>query len=385
MNQFDFSTSPRILFRSGAVKDIGKVASEFGKKALLVTGTHIQVASSVKQYLVLSGFTATDFIREGEPTDQTIKDGVKLAKSLRIDLVVACGGGSSIDTGKAISALLTNPGELEDYLEVVGKGLPLLNQAAPFIAVPTTAGTGSEVTRNAVIRILGQGIKVSLRGQKIIPRIAIVDPELTLQLPPEVTAYTGMDALTQLMEPYLTFKANPFTDSLCLEGMVRSTKSLVKAFESGEDITAREDLSLASLFSGIALANSGLGGVHGIAGVIGGMTPAPHGALCARLLPYVFEMNANLISQESKDSIAYEKLKVITRILLDSDTHEFGETVKYLEKLAEQLKIGRLQAYGVNAKDFPFIVENSLSSSSMKGNPVLLNSEQLQRILEKAF
>jgi alcohol dehydrogenase class IV len=385
MIQFDFSTSPRILFRLGAIKEIGKIASEFGNRVLLVMGKHLQVASAAIQNLIESGFTITEYIREGEPTDQIIKDGLNLAKSAGVDMVVACGGGSSIDTGKAISAMMTNPGELEDYLEVVGKSLPLLNQAAPFIAIPTTAGTGSEVTRNAVIRIISHGIKVSLRGQKIIPRIAIVDPELTLGLPPEVTAYTGMDALTQLIEPYLTLKANPLSDALCLEGMKLSRKSLLKAFDSGNDLSAREDLSLASLFSGIALANSGLGGVHGIAGVIGGMTPAPHGALCARLLPYVFEVNASLIHRAGKDSATYEKLLLIGRILLDSDSHEIDKTVKYLEDLGRKLKIGGLQSYGVNAKDFPSIIEHSLTSSSMKGNPVALSKEQIKRILEKAL
>ena len=385
MIQFDFSTSPRIIFHSGMVKDVGKVANEFGTKALLVTGTHIQIASSIKQYLVSSGLNVTEFVREGEPTNQTIKDGVKLAKSAGIDLVIACGGGSSIDAGKAISALMTNQGELEDYLEVVGKGLPVSNQAAPLIAIPTTAGTGSEVTRNAVIRILSHGIKVSLRGQKIIPRVAIIDPELTLQLPPQITAYTGMDALAQLIEPFLTLKSNPLTDAICLEGMKRSKRSLLKAFESGDDITAREDLSLASLFSGIALANSGLGAVHGIAGVIGGMTPAPHGALCARLLPYVFEANAHFIAEVDRESSANKKMIMIGKVLLDSEAHDINETIDYLKDLVEKLKIDHLQSFGVHAKDFPAIIEHSLSSSSMKGNPVPLSREQIKRILEKAL
>jgi alcohol dehydrogenase class IV len=385
MTQFDFSTATRILFRSGAVKDIGKVAAEFGKNVLFVTGKHIQISTSVKQNLAENGFVVTEFVREGEPSDQTIKEGVRLAKGCRIEMVIACGGGSSIDTGKAISAMLTNPGELEEYLELVGKGLPLVNQAAPFIAIPTTAGTGSEVTRNAVIRILSHGVKVSLRGQKIIPRVAIVDPELTLALPPDVTGYTGMDALTQLIEPYLTLKANPLSDALSIEGIKRSKKSLLKAYHSGNDISAREDLSLASLFSGIALANSGLGGVHGIAGVIGGMTPAPHGALCACLLPYVFESNAELITQNSKKSSAYEKLLTIGRILLDSEPNEMGDIVKYLEELAEILNIGRLKSFGVNEKDFPAIIDYSMTSSSMKGNPVSFSKEQIKRILEKAL
>ena len=385
MIQFDFSTSPRIIFRSGVVSDIGKIAKGFGNNALLVTGSHIQAASVVKQNLISGGLKVTEFVREGEPSDQTIREGMKLAKSVDIDLVIACGGGSSIDTGKAISALMTNPGELEDYLEIVGKGHPLAKPAMPFIAIPTTAGTGSEVTRNAVIRIQAHGIKVSLRGQNIVPRIAIIDPELIFYLSSEITAYTGMDALTQLIEPYLTLKSNPFTDAICLEGMKRSKRSLMKAFQSIEVLEAREDLCLASLFGGIALANSGLGAVHGIAGVIGGTNPAPHGALCARLLPYVFEMNANLIFQGSKDSIVYEKMRHIGRILLDVDANNMSDAVKYLEDLIENLKINRLSAYGVSVKDFPIIIEHSLSSSSMKGNPIPLGGEEIKRILEKAL
>ena len=385
MIQFEFSTAPRIIFRSGAVKDINKIASEFGENVFFVTGRHVVASTGVKQNLLENGFAITEFVREGEPSDQVIKEGAKLAKGSQIDLVIACGGGSCIDTGKAISAMMTNPGELMDYLEVVGNGLPLVNQAAPFMAIPTTAGTGSEVTRNAVIRILNHGVKVSLRGQKIIPQVAIVDPELSLTLPPDVTAYTGMDALTQLIEPYLALKANPLSDALSIEGIKRAKRSLLKAFQNGNDLTAREDLSLASLLSGIALANSGLGGVHGIAGVIGGMISAPHGALCARLLPYVFEMNSEIITQNSKGSEGYEKISNIGRILLDSDKTEFMDTVTYLLELAEKLGIGSLKSYGVNEKDIPAIIEHSLTSSSMKGNPVLLSKEQIRRILEMAL
>ena len=215
-----------------------------------------------------------------------VRQGVELARREQCDLVIAFGGGSAIDAGKAIAALLANGGELTDYLEVIGKGQPLRHPSVPFIAVPTTAGTGSEVTRNAVLASAEHQVKVSMRSPLMLPRLAVVDPELTLELPPAVTASTGLDALTQLIEPYVSIRANPLTDGFCLEGLRRVSRSLRRAYHAGRDITAREDMSLASLLGGLALANAGLGVVHGFAAPVGGMFHAPHGAICAALLPH---------------------------------------------------------------------------------------------------
>ena len=198
-----------------------------------------------------------------------------------------------------MAALLTNEGDLSDYLEVVGKGRPLQNPAAPCIAVPTTAGTGAEVTYNAVLGVPDQHVKVSMRSPLMLPRWAIVDPLLTHSMPPELTASTGLDALTQLIEAFVSNKANPLTDGVCREGLQRAGRSLRRAFEDGSDAEAREDMSLASLFSGMALANAKLGAVHGFAGPLGGMTDAPHGVICGKLLPYVMQANVRALQDRA--------------------------------------------------------------------------------------
>lgn len=210
-------------------------------------------------------------------------------------MVIGLGGGSVLDAGKAIAALVTNLGNVFDYLEVIGKGQPLVNAPLPFIAIPTTAGTGTEVTRNAVLGSPAHGVKVSLRSPMMLPSLAIVDPELTYGLPPEITASSGLDALTQLIEPFVSVKANPMTDAICREGIRHAAKSLRTVYHNGADASAREGMSLASLFGGLALANAALGAVHGFAGPLGGMLNAPHGAICAKLLPLVMEVNIKVL------------------------------------------------------------------------------------------
>jgi len=213
---------------------------------------------------------AVIFSVDGEPSLSTIREGVALAKTERCDFVVGFGGGSAIDAGKAIAAMLTNPGDVLDYLEIIGQGKVLKSNSAPFLAIPTTAGTGSEVTRNAVLASPEHRLKVSLRSPYLQPRIALVDPELALELPAALTATTGLDALTQLIEAYVSCRANPMTDALCAEGIRRAARSLRRACDDGHNLAAREDMALASLLSGIALANAGLGAVHGFAGPIAG-------------------------------------------------------------------------------------------------------------------
>jgi alcohol dehydrogenase class IV len=218
---------------------------------------------------------ATVFSTSGEPEIETVRNGVAVAAGEHCDLIIAFGGGSALDTGKAIAALLANDGDLLDYLEIIGRGRALAKPSFPFVAIPTTAGTGSEVTRNAVLASPEHRLKVSLRSPFMLPHLALVDPELTRDLPPALTASTGLDALTQLIEPFVCARANPITDALCREGITRAARSLRAAFDDGRDARAREDMTLASLFGGLALANAGLGAVHGLAGPIGGILPAP--------------------------------------------------------------------------------------------------------------
>ena len=289
---FEFATATRIVFGAGAARGVGKIAAQFGSHAFLVT------RRSVEPPPLETAFTRHSV--SGEPTVDGIRAATQQARECGCDHVIAIGGGSVIDAGKAIAALAANSGEPLDYLEIIGKGSPLPNAPLPFVAIPTTAGTGSEVTRNAVLGSPEHGVKASLRSPLMLPRVAIVDPEMTFDAPAHVTASTGLDALTQLIEPYVSIRANAMTDMLCLEGMPRIVRSLERACVDGNDREARTDMSWASLLGGMALANAGLGVVHGFAAPVGGMFNAPHGAVCAALLP--FGMRANIRALRSRDA-----------------------------------------------------------------------------------
>ena len=269
--RFEFATATRIIFGTGALKEVGGIAASFGQRALVVTGRSADRATSLLDLLRDAGVEAVTFEVPGEPTTDIVREGTEAARAADCDLVIAIGGGSAIDAGKAIAALLTNGGVPLDYLEVIGRGQPITKPAAPCIAIPTTAGTGAEVTRNAVLASPEHRVKVSLRSPLMLPRVALVDPALTYSMPPAITASTGLDAFTQVLEPYVSHLANPLTDTLCREGLMRAAIALPRAFEDGGDVEAREDMALASSSAGLALANAKLGAVHGFAGVLGGM------------------------------------------------------------------------------------------------------------------
>ena len=254
-------------------------------------------------------------------------------------MVIGLGGGSVMDTGKAIAALVTNPGDMFDYLEVIGKGQPLVHAPLPYLAIPTTAGTGAEVTRNAVLESPEQNVKVSLRSPLMLPRLALVDPELTYNLPPEITASSGLDALTQLIEPFVSVKANPMTDAICREGMQHAARSLRRAYENGADEEAREGMSLASLFGGLALANAALGAAHGFAGPLGGMLHAPHGVLCARFLPLVMEANLKALERRQPEHPALGRYAEIAQILTGEKSATALDGIEWTSELVEALKI----------------------------------------------
>jgi alcohol dehydrogenase class IV len=299
--------------------------------------------------------------------------------------VIALGGGSAIDTGKAIAALAANPGDPLDYLEVIGKGRPLAHAPLPVIAIPTTAGTGAEVTRNAVLESPQHRVKVSLRSPLMLPRVALVDPELTRSVPPNITASTGMDALTQVIEPFVSARANPLTDSLCREGMTRAARALRRVYADGDDADARADMALASLFGGLALANAGLGAVHGFAGPLGGMFHAPHGALCAALLPHVTAANIQALRQRQPQHPALARYDEIAVILTGDADARAADAVAWLGTLLADLNIPPLRAYHITPADFPAIVAASARASSMKANPIVLTDAELMAVLEAAL
>jgi alcohol dehydrogenase class IV len=279
---------------------------------------------------------------------------------------------------------MTNEGDPLDYLEVIGKGQPLRQPPTPYIAIPTTAGTGAEVTRNAVLASPEHRVKVSLRSPWMLPRLALVDPELTHSMPPAITATTGMDALTQCIEPYLSVQANPLTDALCREGIQRAARSLRRAYEQGDDPAAREDMALASLFGGLALANAKLGAVHGFAGPLGGMFDAPHGAICARLLSFVMEANLKALRQREPDSPILPRFDEVARLLTGHPEATADDGVKWLHDLSAALHIPPLADYGVTTADFEALIEKAGRSSSMKGNPIPLTPDELRAILAQA-
>jgi len=289
-----------------------------------------------------------------------------------------------LDTGKVVATMLTNTGKLEDYLEVVGAGKALTQAAAPHIAIPTTAGTGAEVTRNAVLGVPEHRVKVSMRSPLMLPRLAVVDPDLTHSMPPSVTALTGLDALTQLIEVYVSNKANPLTDGLCREGLKRAGRSLLKAYEDGSNSIAREDMAIASLFGGLGLANAKLGAVHGFAGPLGGMFSAPHGAICARLLPFVMEANVRALKNREPDSMVLSRYDEVAQLLMGQTPARADDGVRWIRNLCAALNVPSLAEFGLSERDFPAAVAKAQKSSSMKGNPIKLTDDELLGILKEA-
>ncbi len=382
MIQFDFATANRIIFGNGSSERIGAIAKKFGQRAMVVTW---DASISVIDALRRQGLQLVLFSVAGEPTIELAQQAIELARKEHCELVIGIGGGSVIDTGKIVAAMLSNTGELMDYLEVIGRGRQLERRSVPYIAVPTTAGTGAEATRNAVLKSEQHGVKVSIRSAFMLPACAVVDPELTYSMPPAVTASTGLDALTQLIEAYVTKKANPLTDGLCREGIRRASRSLLRAFQQGHDAEARADMAIASLFSGIALANAGLGAVHGFAAPLGGMFPAPHGVICARILPFVMEKNIAALSARLPDSPALTRYRELAEIVTGTRDAQAESGLKWIENLCHQLRIPPLKAFGLTSKDIPNVVEKAKQASSMKGNPIELTDEELADILRQAI
>ncbi|HXJ40480.1 MAG TPA: iron-containing alcohol dehydrogenase, partial [Bryobacteraceae bacterium] len=305
--RFEFATASRIVFGPGVIQELGALASVYGKRAFVVTGRDRIRRAGIIADLEGVGFHCTLFGIDGEPTVEIAVEGGRAARESGAQSVIAIGGGSVIDAGKAIAALATNTEDPLEYLEVIGRGRPLKTAPMPFIAVPTTAGTGSEVTRNAVLGSKAHGVKVSLRSPMMLPAVALLDPGLTISLPRDVTASTGLDALTQLIEPFVSSKANPMTDAFCREGIRVAARSLPAVCRNGRDAEARAGMSYASLLGGLALANAGLGVVHGFAAPVGGMFDAPHGAVCAAILPHGAAANIAALRARAPESAALER------------------------------------------------------------------------------
>ena len=379
--QFSFATATRIVFGPGTLRSAADAAALMGSRILLVTGRNADRAAPLKTLLITAGREVRTLSIAGEPDTEVIRRAVDTARTDRIDAVVGMGGGSAIDAAKAMAALMTNPGDLSDYLEVVGQGRPLRRPPLPCIAIPTTAGTGSEVTANAVLRSSVHGVKVSLRSAEMLPRLAVVDPQLTVGLPPPVTAASGMDALTQLIEAFVSRHANPLTDGICREGMRHAASGLLRAFAQGSDLEARTAMCLASLFSGIALANAKLGAVHGLAAPLGGRLGLPHGLVCAHLLAPVMAANIDALRREDGTGDGVARFTTVARILTGDPAATAEDGVAHVRRLSRRLSLPPLSAPDATAAVIDEIAHQAVSASSMKGNPIPLPPETLAGIL----
>ena len=384
MINFEFAAPSQIIFGPGTINQAPPLAQHLGKSAFLLVGRNYERADSFLKQLHANNITVSIFQIPGEPTTDNVLRGANAARQTKSDFVISFGGGSVMDTGKAVAALMTNPGNLFDYLEVIGRGKQITHPPAPHMAIPTTAGTGAEVTRNAVIFSPEHQVKVSMRSRLMLPTMAIVDPDLTLSMPPHLTAYTGLDAVTQLIEAFVSNAANPITDVLCREGLKRAARSLVRVFHDGQNREGRENMALASLFGGLVLANAKLGAVHGFAAPLGGMFSAPHGAVCGCLLPHVMEANIHALLSRAPSSPALLHYGEMAQIFTQNRSATPLDGVKFLKDLCSALKIPRITELGVLPASFSDVVGKTQTTSSTKGNPIELRPEELFSILKCA-
>lgn len=384
MNTFEFATAAKIVFGAGKRDEAAKIAAAFGARGFVVRGSRKPQIAEVVDSLIKAGLQVLEYEIHGEPTVDLAAEAAELARSFQAEFVIGIGGGSVLDTAKIVAALLTNREPIMRYLEVVGDNQPLERPAAPFIAIPTTAGTGSEVTKNGVLAVPEKRVKVSLRHPSMLARAAVIDPELTLSLPPAVTASSGMDALSQVLEPYVSLKRNPITDLFCLEGMRHAGQSLREVYHHGDNLAAREAMSWTALLGGLALANAGLGAVHGLAAPLGGFYEAPHGQVCGLLLPAVCRANLRRLEMEG-DRQLLERYQTIARLLTCREDASARDGIGWMEDLVRELRIPRLQDMGAQRSEFDVIAEKALVSNSMKSNPARLTREELVEILEQSY
>jgi alcohol dehydrogenase class IV len=384
---FEFATAGRIVAGPGRAAELPGVLAGLGSRVLVCTGASPARHASL---LVGLGLPTAVFPVAGEPTVELARAGVAAALEHGADVVAAIGGGSVIDLGKAAAMLLANGGDPLDYLEVVGSGRKITQPSAPCVAVPTTAGTGAEVTANAVLAVPGHRLKVSLRSPLMIPRVALVDPELTVSCPPPVTAASGLDALTQCLEPFVSVWATPLTDGLAREGLRRAATGLRTAHADGADLAARTDMAMCALLGGMALANAKLGAVHGLAGVIGGTADVPHGMACAALLAPVIEANVRTLRTAAPGSAALNRRALdryaeAAQLLTRKPGASIEDGLTWIGQTLTLLGVPGLAAFGLGPGQAGDIAAKAAGSSSMQGNPVPLSRGQLETVFLEAL
>jgi alcohol dehydrogenase class IV len=379
---FEFATAGRIVAGAGRAAELPGMLAGLGSRVLICTG-----ARPARHAGLLAGLDlpAEVFPVTAEPTVAMARAAVAAAREHGADVVAAIGGGSVLDTGKAVAMLLGNGGDPLDYLEVVGAGQKISRPAVPFVAVPTTAGTGAEVTANAVLAVPEHRLKASLRSPLMIPRIALVDPELTVSCPQPVTAASGLDALTQCLEPFVSVRATPLTDGLAREGLRRAGSGLRVAYADGSDLAARADMSVCALLGGMALANAKLGAVHGLAGVIGGTADVPHGLACAALLVPVIEANVRALQARGTGQAVIERYAEAAGLLTGKPGASAADGLAWIRETLALLAVPGLAAFGVGTGQIDDVAAKALTSSSMQGNPVPLSRDDLKAVLLQAL
>ncbi len=383
--RFDFATAADIRFGAGRIAEVPRILADLGvTRAFVVTGRSKSRSDGFRAALREVGISDAGFTVPGEPSVDLLREAVAAVDESGSDGVVGYGGGSVLDLAKAVAALAGSGADPLDHLEVVGAGRPLTRPGLPCVTVPTTAGTGSEVTRNSVLS--AGGVKASLRSPFLLPKAAVVDPDLLTGLPREVIASSGMDALSQLLEPFLSVRANPVTDALAREGIRRSARSLPVAAEHGmEDPAVRENLALASLFGGLCLANAGLGAVHAFAAAMGARLHAPHGAVCAAVLPAALDVNLRALRSRAPEHPALPRMDEIAVLVTGRPGALAHDAVEWVADLARSLGIPGLRHYQLDETLGAEVVVAAAQASSMKGNPVQLTEAELHEILRRSL
>lgn len=385
MVRFNLAVPSDIRFGAGRVSEVPGVLADLGaRRVLVVTGRTTSRADALRSALREADLSSVVFGVATEPSVERLRACVDLILETGCDAVLGFGGGSALDIAKAAAVLATSNTDPEEHLEVIGAGRPIERPGLPCIAVPTTAGTGSEVTRNSVLS--GSGVKASLRSPLLLPKLALVDPDLLVGVPRSTIAASGMDALSQLIEPLLSQRANPFTDALARDGIRRSARSLRRAYQEGmEDAEVREDLAMASLFSGMCLANSGLGAVHGLAAAAGARLSAPHGAVCAAALAAVMEINLGALRKRDPDHPALKRMTEVATLVTGQPDARPEDAIAWLQELTAALSIPGLASYGLDQDQIAEVVKAAQRASSMQANPIELNDDEVTEIVSRSL
>ncbi|RJX64840.1 iron-containing alcohol dehydrogenase [Vibrio sinensis] len=378
---FQFMTSTRIIFGEGALQSSLSVMNQFGYSVLLVTGQNMQRSSPIINYLQQHNMRYQHIAISGEPNITMIEESALGGRKFQPDMVVAMGGGSVIDMGKALAAIIPNQGDVYDYVEVVGRNVPLKTKPLPFIAIPTTASTGSEVTRNAVLRSGQDQVKVSLRSPDMLADVAIVDPTLTYGTDRYTSGRGAMDAFTHLMEAYVCGEPNPITDMICEEGLRRLSRSVISGCLE-DDFDARSDLSFAAMLGGMAITNAKLGAAHGLAAALGGKLDAPHSVITARLAPHVMMENIRVAKEADREDVL-NRYTQIAKILTGRSNAHRNDGVLWVNMMLEKLALPNLSDFGVCMTSFDLVAEDAMKSVAIKGNPLPLTKERLMYVLEQ--